>query len=128
MRMKLIAVLAGVAVAASTGQIALANNAGGNSANKRAMQIDGTIASTDGDADPLTAGPVVINVTKANGNARRALAGATTATFAVGDSTKYYGAASSFADLAAGDAVRIDARNSETGFVAKKVKEKRAAG
>lgn len=118
---KLAAVLIGLTMALSLGQVAQAvsDNNNGRSGFKRSFQVHGVVSSVGTDSFTVT-------VTKANGNARRFLAGATEATFSVTESTKYYGAASSFADLAIGDAVKVKARNTETGLTAQRVKEKRA--
>jgi hypothetical protein len=128
MRMKLITVLAALAVGASLGGAALAApDDHGKAASKRAHQFHGTVASVGADdGDPLTADSFVVDVTKANGNGKRFLAGATQATFTVSDATHYYGGAASFADLAVGDPVKVKAKatNTDGSLDAKSVKEK----
>ena len=131
MRMKLIAVLTGLAVAALLGGAALAAPGDhGKAASKRAHQFHGTVASVGADdGDPATADTFVVDVTKANGNGKRFLAGGTQATFTVSEGTHYYGAAASFADLAVGDPVKVKAKatNEDGSLDAKSVKEKGAA-
>jgi hypothetical protein len=121
---KFITVLVAVGVALSVGQVAAGRTDAGRSNYKRAYQFHGTVSSVTADDDATTADSVVVSVTKANGNGK-AFAG-TDVTFTV-DHARFYGAASSLADLAPGDAVKVKARNSETGFVAQTVKEKSAS-
>ncbi len=126
---RFLAVLAVAALGTTLGGDAFAKQGsggnGGKSANKRAYQFWGTVTDADGDDDPATAGPFVIEATKANGNAKRyfrTTPGPVTVT--VSESTRFNGAASSAADIADGDSVKVKARNTEIGFAASKVKER----
>lgn len=124
MTRKLLVLVLALGLAVSIGPVASAGN-GGKSAFKRAMQFHGTVASVDGDADPATDGPLVVTVTKANGNARRYFAANPgDATVMLAPNTKFYGAADDVSDLASGDAVKVKARNSQGGLVASHVKKK----
>lgn len=127
MKIKLVAVLVGLAMAGSFTQGALARTDGnsGRSGPKRAYQFHGTLASTDGDGDPATEGPFVVTVTKANGNGKRYLAeNPGDVTISLDEDTRYFGGASSAADFAEGDPVKVKARLTDTGFIAKRVKLK----
>ena len=123
---KVMAVMVGVALAGSIGQVALAksDNNDGKSGFKRAFVFHGTLASTDGDGD-ATPGPFVVTVTKADGNGKRYLAANPgDVSIALLPDTKFYGAADDASDFVVGDPVKVKARSSETGLVAKKVKLK----
>ena len=128
MRLKLIALLVGAAIAAPVGTAAIAApDDHGKAATKRAQAFHGTVLDADGDDDPLTAGPLVVTVTKANGNARRAgMTGDVTVTLTEG--TRFYGAADDVSDVVEGDSVKVTAKKDSAGAVAaKKVKEKKPA-
>jgi hypothetical protein len=132
MRMKLFAVLvgisiAGISIAGSLAHVALAgtDNNSGHSGPKRAYQFHGTVSGVVDDGDPATGSQLVVTVTKANGNGKRYLRdNPGDVTFDVSESTRFYGTASSAADMAVGDAVKVKARRTETGFDAKSVKRK----
>ncbi|MEX2394452.1 MAG: hypothetical protein WD826_08240 [Actinomycetota bacterium] len=125
MKRKFVAALVAVGVALAVGPVVSAKTDAGKSNYKRAYQFHGTVSSVTVDDDATTADSIVVSVTKANGNGK-SLVG-TDVTVSVSDATRYYGAASSASDVAAGDAVKIKARNSETGFVGQTVKEKGAS-
>ena len=128
-RKRLVALLVGMAMAGSVGGVALAktDNNSGKSGFKRAFVFHGTVANVDGDGDAV-AGPFVVTVTKANGNAKRYLVtNPGDPSIAITPDTKFYGGADDASDFAVGDEVKIKARNSETGLVAKKIKLKTAA-
>jgi hypothetical protein len=129
MKRKFVAALVAVGIALTVGPVVNARSdkagSGGASHGKRAYQFHGTVSSVTTDEDPLTADSIVVTVTKANGNGK-SLVG-TDVSLAVSDSTKYYGAASSLSDIAAGDSVKVKARNSDAGFVGQRVKEKGAS-
>jgi hypothetical protein len=121
MQKKMIAVFVGLAFALSLANVADAAKGG----TRRDYAITGTIVDADGDDDALTAGPFVVEVTKAKGNVRRYLnstPGPITVT--VTDTTRFTGAAASAADIADGDSVNVSAKRVEDSFVARKVKEK----
>ena len=129
MKRKFVAALVAVGIALAVGPVVNAKSdhsaSGGNSGGKRAFQFHGTVSSVTTDGDDVTPDSIVVSVTKANGNGK-SLVG-TDVTISVSHGTRYYGAASSLSDLAAGDSVKVKARNSETGFVGQRVKEKGAS-
>jgi hypothetical protein len=126
MRKKLVAVLVGIAIAGSLGQVAWSksDNNNGKSGFKRAFVFHGTLTGVDGDGD-ATPGLFTMTVDKANGNAKRYLAtNPGDVSIALAPDTRFYGKADDASDFAVGDEVMIKARNSESGLVARKVKLK----